>query len=204
MMPWLSLAAAVACAMVAMEAMAAVSEEGRGGKVCGPNALFMFLILSGHPEVELKQLQGIPVTGEGSSLLALSQAARRVGLETEIRRYRPEAIEALPLPAIVQFRNAAGPGATHHYLVIYKVGREYYYLIDGSTGLVRSGHRSRLANFWTGYALVAKPPAGVWGALKSHPALSAGALVLLESAGLALGWLYWVQRRSGAGPEAAV
>ena len=47
----------------------------KGDLACGPNSLFMFLILSGHGEVRRSDLDKIPVLPQGASLKALRDAA---------------------------------------------------------------------------------------------------------------------------------
>jgi ABC-type bacteriocin/lantibiotic exporter with double-glycine peptidase domain len=121
---------------------------------CGPNSLFVFLLLSGHKDISWADMQTMPVSSNGVSLLALSDFAEsRFHTKTEIRRYRLDEIEAVPLPAVAQFKNQAATLTPFHFGVIYKVDRRRIYLIDGSSGLKRFMWRSRLPDFWTGVAL---------------------------------------------------
>ncbi len=123
---------------------------------CGPNSLLAFLILAGRPETLAQELENIELGHEGASLLSLRNAARKLGVETEVRRYRVEDIDLLPLPAIVQFTNSSYSVFKGHFVVIYKIDREHFYLIDGTTGFRDRGLKSRLPAFWTGYALTKK------------------------------------------------
>src|SRR6185369_8887067 len=124
---------------------------------CGPNSLFMFLILSGHSEVTLEQLRELPMSSDGTSLLALRDAARRFGVDTEIRRYSRDGVASISsLPAIVQFQTSETSLTPFHFDVLYKVDADSVYLLNGTTGFKFSVQRSRLPNFWTGFALVGK------------------------------------------------
>src|ERR1043165_1871550 len=123
---------------------------------CGPNSLYMFFILSGHRGIRLEQLDDIAIGIDGSSLLSLRDAAQKFHVKTEIRRYRPEEITSVPLPAIAPFFSSESSFTTNHFNVIYKVDRDKVYVLNGTTGLEDWYHRTRLAAFWNGVALVEK------------------------------------------------
>ena len=128
---------------------------------CGPNSLFMFLILSGYSNVTFSQFEDIPVFPNGASLLSLRDASAKYGVRTEIRRYRHEDIVSLPVPAIVQLTNHAGH-SPYHFNVIYKVTSGRCHMLDGITGERFWCHRENLRNWWTGYALVGgQPPSAI-------------------------------------------
>lgn len=123
---------------------------------CGPNSLFTFLILSEHPEVTLEQLQSLPVTSDGTSLLALRDAAKQFHVNAEVRHYRPQEIDHMPLPAIAQFKTSSASITPYHFGVIYKIDSSHIYLLNGTTGFKESVRRSRLVAFWTGYVMAEK------------------------------------------------
>jgi hypothetical protein len=123
--------------------------------LCGPNSLFVFLILSGHPNVTLEELN-ITITKDGSSLLDLRDAAKKIGVDTEIRHYRPEQIDLVPLPAIGYFRTPGFSTLPRHFDVIYKVDSKWTYLINGTTGNKFKMLRSRLSYYWEGSVLIEK------------------------------------------------
>jgi hypothetical protein len=126
---------------------------------CGPASLFMFLLLSGHSEVTWEQINTVPVTFYGSSLADLRNAANRFGVVGEMRRYRLEDIDSMPLPAIGVFNSDSTSITSNHYGVIYRVDAHRIYALDGSTGnsfcLLR---QPRMFHFWTGIALTQKIP----------------------------------------------
>jgi ABC-type bacteriocin/lantibiotic exporter with double-glycine peptidase domain len=120
---------------------------------CGPNSLFLFLILLGHTEVTLEQLEKLPVSSEGTSLLTLRDAARHYHVDAENRHYSIEDISLLPLPAIVQFKSGADSVTRYHFNVIYKVSLNRVYMIDGTTGEKSRVSKSWLSDHWTGNAM---------------------------------------------------
>ena len=129
---------------------------------CGPNSLYMFLILSGHSNVSLPLTHNIPSSFDGVSLATLRDIAGKLNIDVEIRRYRPKDIALVPLPAIVQFRSSPAAIGLHHFYVIYKVGPWRVDMLDGTTGLKESIKRSSLTDFWTGYAMSNKKSNNSW------------------------------------------
>lgn len=120
---------------------------------CGPNSLFMFLVMSGQEGVTLEQLDNLPVSADGTSLLALRDTARKFGVDAEVRQYDAKEIRSLPLPAIGLFNSNPSSVTRYHYCVIYRVDDEKAYLIDGTTGQKNSIRLEKLAHFWTGVAM---------------------------------------------------
>ncbi len=124
---------------------------------CGPNSLFVFMILAGRREVSLTEFEDLSISADGVSLLALRDLAKRFGIDAEIRRYRADDIGSLPLPAIGQFKNGGVSITPYHFNVIYKVDRRRVFLIDGTTGAKFSIPLQKLGHFsWTGLALTEK------------------------------------------------
>jgi hypothetical protein len=170
----------VLCPAVALgEVESATDALHREVLKCGPNALFVFLILSGHPEVTLAQCEDMPLSSAGTSLLAICDAAARFQVDAEIRRYRPEEIDLLPLPAIGHFNWKGNTLEQHHFLVVYRVNSERVYVVDGTTGAKREILRSRLPEFWTGFAMSQKRPVGVW-PVKGWPLLWVTCLIVAD------------------------
>lgn len=157
--------------------------EVAGFVKCGPNALFVFLILTGHPEVTLEQFENLPVSAEGASLQTLREAARAGGVETEIRRYQPADLGAMPLPAIAQFKSPQRALTRYHFNVVYKVEGEWVYLVEGTTGVKFKWRRALFNRSWTGMALTERR---VFGGFRKDE----GFLALLTVGLLAVdGWL---------------
>lgn len=126
---------------------------------CGPNALYMFMIVSGHPTVSLEAVKAeIPITSrQGSSLLALRNAARKFGIETEMLCYSRQRADSVPLPAIVHISHLdLGTFAPYHFDVMYKMDADWVYLLNGTTAESTRVRRSKFPAWWTGYALIQK------------------------------------------------
>jgi hypothetical protein len=140
--------------------------------ICGQNALYALLLLKGHTNLTYEEVLKMPSTPSGVTLLDLRDTARRFGLESEIRRYRPEEIDKMPLPSIVHLNFPSGANTTNHYVVAYRNDREHIHVIDGTTGEEIAWSRKKLFR-WTGYALIPKEtdPKGYW--------LIAGIVVIL-------------------------
>ena len=124
--------------------------------VCGPNSLFIFMILCNHAEITFDKLKGLPISSNGTSLLVLRDTAKRFGVETEVRRYSTDEIDSVPLPAIGQFSTDPTSMTRLHFDVIYKVDARRVYVVNGTTGFKESINRLKLPIKWTGYAMVKK------------------------------------------------
>jgi len=155
----------------------------------------MFLILSGHSEVNLEQLQKLPVSSEGVSLLALRDAARKYHVDVEIRSYRPEEINSLPLPAIGQFTTSKASITSGHFDVVYKVDRERVHLLNGTTGFEYSIRRSKLADVWNGFALVEKRSRATIMMYKWWPAILTACLLTVDVLIVAF-WFHGLRKKS--------
>ncbi len=119
---------------------------------CGHSALYLLLTLQGQ-DVDYSQIETIPVTGEGASLGDLCKTTRRFGVQSSVRKFDVNDVDTVPLPAILQVKNSGTWLTQYHFDVLYRVDNKRFYVLDGTTGAVISGLKSRLPNFWTGYAL---------------------------------------------------
>jgi len=151
---------------------------------CGPNSLFMFMILTGHQEVSRDNVAAqITLSPQwGSSLLDLRNAAKNFGVNTEMRRYRIEDIDSVPLPAIVHISMPNVPEQVpNHFDVLYKVDADWIYLIHGITAEVYHVRRYKLSQWWTGYALVPKTDlvGGGWWRIVAAALLAANVITLV-------------------------
>jgi len=123
---------------------------------CGPNSLLVFMVLCGHSELTAADIDQIPVSPVGVSLLTLRDAARKFGIDAEIRLYRTNDLDELPLPAIGQFVSTTTSITSNHFDVIYKVSESRVYMIDGTTGKSWSAPKRNLSFQWTGFAMTQK------------------------------------------------
>jgi ABC-type bacteriocin/lantibiotic exporter with double-glycine peptidase domain len=81
--------------------------------------------------VTFAECDRLPISSAGTSLLALRDAAKRLHINAEIRRYRAEDIAHVPLPAVGQFSDTL---VSYHFHVIYRVDADRVYVLDGTTG----------------------------------------------------------------------
>jgi ABC-type bacteriocin/lantibiotic exporter with double-glycine peptidase domain len=144
----------------------------------------------------LQDLKTVPISSDGSSLLDLRDAAKRLGVDTEIRRYRPEQIDYVPLPAIGQFRTGKDSITPLHIDVIYKVDADRVYLLNGTTGAEYWILRSRLPYFWEGFAVVRKQSRAAFIVQKWRYPILITALIVIDGFILA----FWLSKRKRAKP----
>jgi hypothetical protein len=144
---------------------------------CGPNSLYVFLLLSGVPDVNYEKLTQVPKSEVGMSLSAICNAARHYGVNAEIRQYDLTDIASLPLPAILVFHSGPNSPSPCHFSVLYKVDARRIYFIDGTTGkkewLLRS---PRLSTWWTGIAMTERR--SVWGSVFNQWSLLCAAIAI--------------------------
>ena len=127
------------------------------GLECGPNSLYLFLLLSGVPDVNYDELSQLPVSKAGMSLPAIRDAAAHYGVNAEIRQYDLADVASLPLPAIMVFHSNPNSPLPYHFNVLYKIDAHRIYYVDGTTGEKDSLLRSpRLFHWWTGVAITEK------------------------------------------------
>ena len=161
---------------------------------CVPNSIFVFSILVGHPMIDPGELNNIPSSAHGSSFLDLRLAATKVGLQTEIRKYKPQDYDSLPLPAIVQLKNYNNSLVPYHFNVIYKIDSGHIYMLDGTTGFKLAFRRSRFSNFWTGYAMIQGGIFNNWGMNQVPRSVLMLSLVLFDIA-VVYPFDVWLRRR---------
>ena len=122
---------------------------------CGPNSLYMFLLLSNHPEIDPKQLEAIPMTPQGASLLDLKETAKRMNIDAEVRKISRE-IDSIPVPAIAQFKTGqARPQAIISWSSTRPMPIGYTFSMARPAS--RPTSRTNLARFWTGVVMAGKP-----------------------------------------------
>ncbi len=72
-----------------------------------------------------------------------------IGVATEVRKFRADDVQAMPLPAIWQLY---GESDQFHYSVVYAINENGIYALDGTTGEDLQIAQNR----FTGYALISK------------------------------------------------
>jgi hypothetical protein len=136
---------------VTVEAAAATPVVPRSAVNCGPNAMYIFLILCGA-EPSQAAIESIVCGTDGTSFLDLSRFAVAQGVPTEICLYQPGEFQRIRLPAICQTRD----GPPKHFVVAYDVDATGLYTIDSTTGEYHRVRAERIASYLSGYALIRK------------------------------------------------
>ncbi|RFZ85218.1 peptidase domain-containing ABC transporter [Mucilaginibacter terrenus] len=69
------------------------------------------------------------INKDGVNLLGISEAAEKIGFRSLSLRLKPEQLKTADLPCILHWKN-------NHFVVLYKIRNDQYYLSDPSGGLV--------------------------------------------------------------------
>ncbi|PQB03568.1 peptidase domain-containing ABC transporter [Aureitalea marina] len=111
-------------------------------KDCGPTCLRIIAKFHGK-SISLSELRRLSeTTREGSSLLALSETAEKIGLRTLGVKLDLKTLQKADLPCIVHWNN-------DHFVVLYKIKKGNYYLSDPAYGLIKFSEREFL-DCWMG------------------------------------------------------
>ncbi|UUW10382.1 peptidase domain-containing ABC transporter [Flavobacterium plurextorum] len=111
-------------------------------KDCGPTCL---KIIAKHygKTINIQELRDASeTTREGSNLLFLSDAAEKIGFRTLGVKLNAERLEEAPLPCILHWNK-------NHYVVLYKIKKDTYYISDPAFGLIEYNKQDFL-KFWIG------------------------------------------------------
>lgn len=111
-------------------------------KDCGPTCL---KIIAKHygKTINIQELRDISeTTREGSNLLYLSDLAEKIGFRTLGVKLNVEKLQEAPLPCILHWNQ-------NHYVVLYKIKKETYYISDPAFGLIEYNKKDFL-KFWIG------------------------------------------------------
>ncbi len=111
-------------------------------KDCGPTCL---KIIAKHygKTINIQELRDISeTTREGSNLLFLSDAAEKIGFRTLGVKMSADRLDEAPLPCILHWNQ-------NHYVVLYKIKKDTYYISDPAFGLIEYNKEDFL-KFWIG------------------------------------------------------
>jgi len=111
-------------------------------KDCGPTCL---KIIAKHygKVLNIQTLRTLSqTTREGSNLLILSEAAESIGFRSLGMKLNLNKMAELPLPCILHWNN-------NHYVVLYKIKRDIYYISDPAIGLIEYS-KDEFLKFWIG------------------------------------------------------
>ncbi|WP_439181503.1 peptidase domain-containing ABC transporter [Carboxylicivirga taeanensis] len=96
-------------------------------------------------------------TGKGgTSAYGLIKAAESLGFDAKGVQVQLSELQDLPLPAIAHFQM---PSGTHHFVVVYKVGKSKIQIMDPALGRMQKVALASFANRWTGVAILLIPSA---------------------------------------------
>jgi hypothetical protein len=122
---------------------------------CGPNAIYMFLVLCGANPTE-DSVRSIVYGADGASFADMIVFSETYGVHTEVRKYAPVDFQRMPLPAICQTRGGREHNRIKHFHVAYDVDPTGIWTLDGTTGKRARIRKDRIADYLSGYALVRK------------------------------------------------
>ncbi len=111
-------------------------------KDCGPTCL---KIITKHygKVLNIQTLRTLSeTTRDGSNLLSLSDAAEKIGFRSLGVKLDLEKLQEVPLPCILHWNS-------EHFVVLYKIKKEIYYISDPAIGLIEYTKQEFL-KFWIG------------------------------------------------------
>ena len=110
---------------------------------CGPTCLKMISKYYGK-ELSHEYLRNITgLTKEGVSVLSITTAAEKIGLETLVANVDYDTlINEAPLPCIVYWRQ-------RHFIIVYKIEKNIVYVADPDYGLIKYSKEDFIKG-WTG------------------------------------------------------
>lgn len=110
---------------------------------CGATCLRMICRYYGRNISIHKLRQLCQSTRSGINLLGISEAAEKIGFRTQGARLSLERLAETSLPCILHWRQ-------NHFVVLYKVRKDKYYIADPAMGHCRLSQQEFLGN-WFAY-----------------------------------------------------
>lgn len=111
-------------------------------KDCGPTCL-KIIAKYYKKNLNIQKLRELSeTTREGSSLLGISEAAEQLGFRTMGVKVSAEDLTEIPLPCILHWNK-------NHYVVLYKIHKQTYYISDPAFGLLAYSSEEFL-KYWIG------------------------------------------------------
>lgn len=111
-------------------------------KDCGPACLKIIAMHHGKL-INIQTLREISeTTREGSTLMNISDAAEKVGFRSLGVKLNLKKLVEAPLPCILHWNN-------NHYVVLYKIRKDIYYISDPAHGLINYS-REEFLKYWIG------------------------------------------------------
>ncbi len=114
--------------------------EQRESKDCGSTCLRALLIYFGkNVDIEIIR-EYFATTREGSSLFNLARAARKLGFKSDAVKLSFDDIFEVKLPCVIHWEN-------NHYVVLYKIEKNRFYLMDPAVGHIKQDKNSFVAGW---------------------------------------------------------
>jgi ATP-binding cassette subfamily B protein len=113
-----------------------------GNKDCGPTCIKIISKYYGKI-IDISVLRELSETSrQGSNLLGISNACEEIGFKTLGVKLILKNLYEAPLPCILHWNK-------NHYVVLYKIKKEIFYISDPAFGLIKYSQKEFL-NFWIG------------------------------------------------------
>ena len=138
------------------------------GPYCGPNSLYILLRLCGRNVSYDSVLAELPLGEDGCSLHDLSVAARRLGVESEVRKVSLDDLRSIRPPYIVHLTAPANsshetPANKDHFTIIARSDlNDQFYGVDPGNGTAVYWSRAFLARNFSGYVLIPSGQTRSW------------------------------------------
>jgi len=151
-------------------------------KDCGPTCLKIIAKYYGKT-INIQELRDFSeTTREGSNLLFLSGAAEKIGFRTLGVKLSVKRIEEAPLPCILHWND-------NHYVVLYKIKKERYYISDPAFGLLDYS-KEEFVKFWIGNNADDKTKEGIALLIEATPKFFQSDFDKEENSGLGFRFLF--------------
>nr|WP_294927788.1 peptidase domain-containing ABC transporter [uncultured Flavobacterium sp.] len=151
-------------------------------KDCGPTCL---KIIAKHygKTIQIQDLRDFSeTTREGSNLLYVSDAAEKIGFRTLGAKLDVKGLDEVPLPCILHWNQ-------NHYVVLYKIKKETYYISDPAFGLIEYS-KEDFIKFWIGNNADESTLEGIALLIETTPRFFQSEFDKEDNKGLGFGMLY--------------
>jgi Peptidase C39 family len=136
----------------------------RNPRRCGPNCLYGYLSIHGHPVKLRSVLERVPIGPDGANMGDLRKAATGLGVPSQVIKTTPGRLAGMPLPAIAHLETRDG-----HFVLVLRVTSETVMVADMMSGMTETLPADVFFERWSGYVLVPGTP----GVMARWPLLSA-------------------------------
>ncbi len=107
------------------------------------------------PLAKLRLYSG--TNSQGTTIRGIIEAAGKIGMCAKGFKGKVASLNKVPKPAILLLKKETG---LLHYVVLYKIARQHYYLMDPADGNMTRVESDELNREWTGYLIVIEPDSG--------------------------------------------